>query len=282
MPRYCLFGDTVNTASRMESTGAREYRHPHERLDVPCISPASSSDLYLTFPRVSAALKVHCSSECKALLDRVGGYVVAERGLVRMKGKGEQLTYWLLGEDAVHRERRAELRSREGLKSRALPNSNGYACGVGPRSSLKNRPLTGHPLARCSSLESPKRLRFASGNLLELHRYQRDSQLEAITDNSPCKKAAPHLLESERCSSSCPCIKVLPPCVNCKNNSVPVLFPTVCSSAPASPGSGSATLASSPSTPRHDEGSFVCDELDKPLLEATGEGEHVTDRETPV
>uniref|UniRef100_A0A0N4Z4T1 Guanylate cyclase n=1 Tax=Parastrongyloides trichosuri TaxID=131310 RepID=A0A0N4Z4T1_PARTI len=66
MPRYCLFGDTVNTASRMESNGKPNHIH-------------MSADAH------------------KLLTEQIGGFVTEPRGEVIIKGKGVMETYWLIG-----------------------------------------------------------------------------------------------------------------------------------------------------------------------------------------
>jgi len=129
--------------------------------------------------------------------------------MVSMKGKGERLTYWLIGEDLILRSKR----SKERASKQSGDKKISVADPLIPRSSLKNKSLIRSTFMRCSS-ESPKRLRFASSDQLD-QKGSRVSQLESIVDNNPCKIKISCVLRSScmenwrSSSNSCPCVEKL-------------------------------------------------------------------------
>lgn len=158
-PRYCVFGDTVNTAARHESTGS--------------------------------AGMVHCSDVTKMELVKRAPelFVVKDRGLVEMKGKGKQRSHWLFASEMNELVNRSGLKALEELVKKDLNKMESFKAEDTIRSDIQDH-LQGHQ----SPLYSPKKtvVRRMSATLTETSSNSDYSD----NDNSQSLKIVPDFLSS--------------------------------------------------------------------------------------
>ncbi|CAG2186308.1 Receptor-type guanylate cyclase gcy-9,Adenylate cyclase,Receptor-type guanylate cyclase gcy-7,Receptor-type guanylate cyclase gcy-22,Receptor-type guanylate cyclase gcy-11,Guanylyl cyclase GC-E,Receptor-type guanylate cyclase gcy-17,Retinal guanylyl cyclase 1,Receptor-type guanylate cyclase gcy-12,Guanylate cyclase 2G,Olfactory guanylyl cyclase GC-D,Receptor-type guanylate cyclase gcy-3,Receptor-type guanylate cyclase gcy-23,Receptor-type guanylate cyclase gcy-20,Receptor-type guanylate cyclase gcy-19,Reti len=120
MPRYCLFGDTVNMASRMESTGK--------------------------------ALHIHTSAAMNTALEELKwGFMMMERGIIEVKGKGLQKTYWLIGKTGYNKPVPKTIRRLQAKYKKAVAEGQSIPGESRSMSELTVRDLN----LSCDSMEDP-------------------------------------------------------------------------------------------------------------------------------
>mmetsp|Transcript_12927 Transcript_12927/g.30656 ORF Transcript_12927/g.30656 Transcript_12927/m.30656 type:complete len:1240 (-) Transcript_12927:54-3773(-) len=98
--RFQLFGDTVNTASRIETTGERN--------------------------------RVHLSEDTARILIQSGKESWVERrdGVVAAKGKGDMVTYWLTLAQSKLKKRKSRKKKSKSMEETAKPASSSSAAGA--------------------------------------------------------------------------------------------------------------------------------------------------------